>query len=102
VELARRAGRDTDFLDKRASELSGGEAQIAALIRVLQVAPDVLLLDEPTASLDPASALEIEALVSAWFDDGHDERASIWVSHDPAQAKRVGERQLVMTAGTLS
>ena len=52
--------------------------------------------------VDPASALEIEALVSAWFDDGHDERASIWVSHDPAQAKRVGERQLVMTAGTLS
>ncbi|MDN7180097.1 ATP-binding cassette domain-containing protein [Caballeronia sp. SEWSISQ10-4 2] len=102
VELARRAGRDTDFLDKRASELSGGEAQIAALIRVLQVDPDVLLLDEPTASLDPASALEIEALVSAWFADGHGERASIWVSHDPAQAKRVGDRQLVMTAGTLS
>jgi putative ABC transport system ATP-binding protein len=102
VELARRAGRGSDFLDKRASELSGGEAQIAALIRVLQVDPDVLLLDEPTASLDPASAREIEALVSAWFDDGHDERASIWVSHDPAQAKRVGERQLVMTAGTLS
>ncbi len=39
VELARRAGREADFLDKRASELSGGEAQIAALIRVLQVEP---------------------------------------------------------------
>jgi putative ABC transport system ATP-binding protein len=102
VNLARRAGREADFLDKRASELSGGEAQIAALIRVLQVAPDVLLLDEPTASLDPASALEIEALVGAWFDEHPGERASIWVSHDPAQAQRVGERQLVMTAGTLS
>jgi len=102
VILARRAGRQADFLDKRASELSGGEAQIAALIRVLQVDPDVLLLDEPTASLDPASALEIEALVGAWFDDRRGERASIWVSHDPAQALRVGERQLVMTAGTLS
>jgi putative ABC transport system ATP-binding protein len=102
MELARRAGRNADFLDKRASELSGGEAQIAALIRVLQVSPDVLLLDEPTASLDPASALEIEALVTAWFDDDRGERASIWVSHDPAQAQRVGERHLVMTAGTLS
>lgn len=102
VELARRAGREADFLDKSASDLSGGEAQIAALIRVLQVDPDILLLDEPTASLDPASALEIEALVDAWFNDGRGERASIWVSHDPAQAKRVGERQLVMTAGVLS
>jgi putative ABC transport system ATP-binding protein len=102
VKLACRAGREAGFLDKRASELSGGEAQIAALIRVLQVNPDVLLLDEPTASLDPASALEIEALVGAWFDDGQGERASIWVSHDPAQAQRVGERQFVMTAGTLS
>jgi len=102
IKLTRRAGREADFLDKRASELSGGEAQIAALIRVLQVDPDVLLLDEPTASLDPASALEIEALVGAWFDDRQGERASIWVSHDPAQAQRVGERQLVMTAGTLS
>ncbi|EGD03535.1 ABC transporter related protein, partial [Burkholderia sp. TJI49] len=43
--LAARAGRGADFLDKRASELSGGEAQIAALLRVLQLDPDVLLLD---------------------------------------------------------
>jgi len=102
VELANRAGREAGFLDKRASDLSGGEAQIAALIRVLQVDPDILLLDEPTASLDPASALEIEALVDAWFAGGRGERASIWVSHDPAQAQRVGERQLVMTAGVLA
>jgi putative ABC transport system ATP-binding protein len=102
VALANRAGREASFLDKRASDLSGGEAQIAALIRVLQVDPDILLLDEPTASLDPASALEIEALVSAWFADGRGTRASIWISHDPAQAQRVGERQLVMTAGVLA
>jgi putative ABC transport system ATP-binding protein len=102
VAMADRAGREAGFLDKRASDLSGGEAQIAALIRVLQVDPDILLLDEPTASLDPASAQEIEALVNTWFTDGHGARASIWISHDPAQAQRVGERQHVMTAGVLT
>ncbi|KND55688.1 YbbL ABC transporter ATP-binding protein [Candidatus Paraburkholderia kirkii] len=82
AQLARAAGRDADFLDKLAGDLSGSEAQIAALVRVLQLAPDVLLLDEPTASLDPASARAIEALVSAWFD-ADAPRACIWVSHDP-------------------
>jgi putative ABC transport system ATP-binding protein len=101
ARLASAASRGEDFLDKRASELSGGEAQIAALIRVLQLAPDVLLLDEPTASLDPTSAREIEALVDAWFA-GNRARASIWVSHDPEQARRVGERQLTMVAGRLT
>jgi putative ABC transport system ATP-binding protein len=101
ARLASAASRGEDFLDKRASDLSGGEAQIAALIRVLQLAPDVLLLDEPTASLDPASAREIEALVDAWFADQAG-RASIWVSHDPEQARRVGARQLAMVAGKLT
>ncbi|WP_250472399.1 ATP-binding cassette domain-containing protein [Caballeronia sp. GAFFF1] len=104
ARLARGAGRSADFLDKLASELSGGEAQIAALVRVLQLAPDVLLLDEPTASLDPASVRAIEALVGAWFDGGQgpQARACIWVSHDPEQALRVATRHLAMSAGTLT
>ncbi|SAL00369.1 ABC transporter ATP-binding protein [Caballeronia ptereochthonis] len=100
ARLAQAAGRGADFLDKLASDLSGGEAQIAALVRVLQLAPEVLLLDEPTASLDPASARAIEALVSAWF--GADAlRACIWVSHNPEQARRVADRHLTMNAGVL-
>lgn len=100
ARLAQAAGRGADFLDKFASDLSGGEAQIAALVRVLQLAPDVLLLDEPTASLDPASARSIEALVSAWFD-ADATRACIWVSHNPEQAQRVASRHLTMSAGVL-
>ncbi|SMG23917.1 ABC transporter ATP-binding protein [Paraburkholderia susongensis] len=99
--LAGQAGRGGDFLGKLASELSGGEAQIAALIRVLQLAPEVLLLDEPTASLDPASSLAIEALVRAWFDAAPGRHASMWVSHDLAQAARMSERHLTMRAGVL-
>ncbi|KAF1055127.1 MAG: putative iron export ATP-binding protein FetA [Burkholderia gladioli] len=90
VDLARRAGRADDFLDKAASGLSGGEAQIAALLRVLQLDPDVLLLDEPTSALDPESARAIESLVEAWFEAAPGARAYLWISHDPAQAARGG------------
>ncbi|WP_435574561.1 ATP-binding cassette domain-containing protein [Burkholderia cenocepacia] len=99
--LAAQAGRGADFLDKRASDLSGGEAQITALLRVLQLDPDVLLLDEPTSALDPESARAIEALVGAWFDAAPDARAYMWISHDPAQAARIGTMRLVMQAGVL-
>jgi putative ABC transport system ATP-binding protein len=101
ARLAEAAGRSADFLDKMASDLSGGEAQIAALVRVLQLAPDVLLLDEPTASLDPASALSIEALVANW-SNADAARACIWVSHNPEQAARVASRHLFMSAGVLT
>jgi putative ABC transport system ATP-binding protein len=101
ASLAAQAGRGEDFLDKRASELSGGEAQIAALIRVLQLAPEVLLLDEPTASLDPESSHAIEGLIEAWFNAEGQAHASVWVSHDPAQAKRMSERHLTMRTGVL-
>ncbi|WP_322030036.1 ATP-binding cassette domain-containing protein [Paraburkholderia sp. J76] len=94
-------GRSSDFLARDTAGLSGGEAQIVALVRVLQLDPEALLLDEPTASLDPESARTVEALVAGWFDEARTTRATVWVSHDPAQAQRVGERHLTMRAGVL-
>ena len=79
------AGRGADA----ARALSGGEQQRLALARALALRPDVLLLDEPTASLDPASTAAIEAIVVDEIARG---RAAIWVTHDPRQAARLTER----------
>lgn len=95
-------GRSATFLAKSSRDLSGGEAQIVALLRAMQLDASVLLLDEPTASLDKATAGSIEALVDDWFRAGQGARAFVWVSHDPEQLGRVANRHLSMQCGCLS
>ncbi|OCS47183.1 ABC transporter ATP-binding protein [Ralstonia pickettii] len=102
IALLAGAERDASFLKKNASDLSGGEAQIAALVRTLQTHPTVLLLDEPTAALDPASAHAVESLLQHWFAQAPERHAWIWVTHDPAQAERVGRQHWRMAAGQLN
>ena len=82
-----RLGKTPAFLDRSHEVLSGGEAQVVALLRVLLLDPEVLLLDEPTANLDPESASAAETLVRQWVE--RDGRAVLWTSHDPLQADRV-------------
>ncbi len=80
--------------------LSSGEKQRLALLRLLANRPRVLLLDEPTANLDPASAARVEALLD---DYRHARGASLlWVSHDPAQIERVGGQRYRFADGRLT
>ena len=91
--------RDEAFLKKSSRDLSGGEAQIVALIRCLQLDPAMLLLDEPTASLDRATADTAEELLDRWQREASRDRSFIWVSHDFEQAKRMSGRRLQMHFG---
>lgn len=93
--------RTLDLLERSAREISGGEAQLVALLRAVQLDPAVLLLDEPAASLDPRSASLLESLVDGWFSARPDERALVWVTHDEQQAHRVAGRAVWMRGGTL-
>jgi len=78
--------------------LSGGEQQRLALARAFATAPDVLFLDEPTASLDPSSVLRIEEIVLAAAREGI---RVIFVTHDIAQARRLADEVVFLNAGRL-
>ena len=97
--LLQALGRDDSFLRQRAERLSGGEAQIVAMLRALLIDPDVLLLDEPTASLDAETVAIIEQLISHWIAE-RPERACLWTSHDRAQLERVTDRLLTLKPAT--
>ncbi|AKU89740.1 ABC transporter ATP-binding protein [Vulgatibacter incomptus] len=92
-ELLGRLGRDPALLTQRASTLSGGEAQIVALVRALLLAPRVLLLDEPTASLDRETAGRAETVIDGWISEAEG-RALVWTSHEPAQLERIASRRI--------
>jgi putative ABC transport system ATP-binding protein len=100
-ELLEVLGRDSSFLQKASRDLSGGEAQLVALVRALQLDPAVLLLDEPTASLDPATARSVETLLNEWLGNGAEERAFVWVGHDRDQALRMTDRRIHLKSGRL-
>lgn len=95
-------GRDPTFLAKRHHDLSGGETQVVALVRAFQLDPEVVLLDEPTASLDAATTQAAEGWLVRWLNERPATRAQLWVTHDPDQACRVAARAVPITAGRLA
>jgi putative ABC transport system ATP-binding protein len=92
-------GRSSDFLQLSAPQLSGGEGQILALLRALQLKPTILLLDEPTASLDLDTTMKVEQLLTDWLAS-EVERGLLWTSHDSKQIERVTTRQIYLSEFT--
>ena len=85
--------------DQPARLLSGGEQQRLSLARALALEPRVLLLDEPTASLDPASTAAIEAIVARAHQRG---TKIIFVTHDLGQARRLAQDVIFLNQGRLA
>jgi tungstate transport system ATP-binding protein len=85
-------------LEKRhINTLSGGEAQRVAIARVLVYEPEILLLDEPTANLDPANTANIESAIRRARDTYG--TTVILATHNMYQAKRLGDRIAVLLDG---
>ena len=84
-------------LDEPASHLAGGQQQRLCIARALAHEPELLLLDEPTASLDPLSAQRVEELVYAL----RDELAVVVVTHNLQQAARISDRTAFLLDGAL-
>lgn len=81
-----------------ARTLSGGEQQRLAMVRALATDPEILFLDEPTASLDPAATLAIEDMISDASNSG---TKVVMVTHDIAQARRLADDILFCHAGMI-
>lgn len=97
--LVDRLGIDTAALNRPIEQLSTGERQRLALVRALQFAPEVLLLDEPTGPLD--------AQATGWVEDEIRDQMNkgvgvVLVTHEGAQSERLGAHVLTIASGRLS
>jgi len=90
IQCLKDAGLSKDFAEQNAEKLSGGEKKRVALARALALKPSVLLLDEPTAGVDPKNVKKVEQTIVNFSKQLG--LTVVWVTHDVTQAKRVSHR----------
>lgn len=89
----------TGFRKQKAWKLSGGETQKVALARALSFHPKLLLLDEPTANIDPYTTAEIEKMLLSIGEK--EETTIVLITHNLAQARRVCDEVMMLHEGRL-
>ena len=93
--------RSADFLQQDAKHLSGGERQLVNTLRLLQLSPQVLLLDEPTAALDMGTSAQLVNLLISWLH-ADAQRTLLWVTHDTKDIMPLANRHWHMQTGVLT
>lgn len=97
IEVLKLVGiSEKDYL-KSPFELSGGNRKRVAIAGTLIMEPDILILDEPTAALDPVGRSELQHLIGSIYDKGN--ITVIWISHDMNEIAKVAKRIIVMNDG---
>ena len=91
--------RLTAKADEPAAVLSGGEVQRMALVRALATRPAVVIMDEPTSSLDPSATTKFENLIESVAATGVN---FLWATHNIAQAQRFAESIIFINDGTVA
>ena len=98
LEAAQMVGLSEEMLERSPFELSGGQKRRAAIAGVLSMKPKVLILDEPTAGLDPKGRDDILSRLSALHKENPD-MTILFVSHSMEDVARLSEHILVMEKG---
>ena len=101
IEQLEHLERTPDFLQQDANTLSGGERQLVNTLRLLQLNPQVLLLDEPTAALDVDTSAKLVHLLINWLRR-EPTRTLLWVTHDTQDIMPLADKHWHMDAGILT
>jgi ABC-type iron transport system FetAB ATPase subunit len=99
ADILSQLGFDDEVLGWQAERLSSGERQRLALARLLSNQPRILLLDEPTANLDPVNTQRVERLVTEYLRTH--QAACLWVTHAADQIERIASRTLYLDTNGL-
>ncbi len=99
LDLMRQVSLEAQLSDQAASAISGGQEQRLAIARALALDPSLLLLDEPTSSLDPIATGRVEDSLLQLRKATN--LTMIWVSHSIEQARRIGSRVLLLDEGRI-
>jgi len=86
-----------EMAESRGSRLSGGEAQRVALARMIVRRHDVLLLDEPTASMDVGGTLQVESVLKSYVEETG--CLLVVATHAPSQARRIADKAVMLSDG---